>query len=107
MCDLQVNIAAGAKRLRLLIKGCGLAPVVKVSPEVLHFGIVPTYQWADQLVQVSSGCSRLPVKLAVTPSGPYFSALPALVELQPGGGAEVCLRYRPKVSHGRCVAAQS
>lgn len=92
----QVNLSSG-KHLRLPVKGCGLACLLKVQPDVLHFGIVPTYQWADQLLQLSNGCMQLPMQLSVTANGPYFSSLPAQLTLEPGGTGEVVLRYWPKV----------
>lgn len=95
-CAGQVNLAVG-KHLRLPVKGCGLACLLKVQPEVLHFGIIPTYQWADQLLQLSNGSSQLPMQLSVVTSGPYFSSLPGQLELAPGVGGEVVIRYRPKV----------
>lgn len=96
MWHWQVNLSSG-KHLRLPVKGCGLACLLKVQPDVLHFGIVPTYQWADQLLQLSNGCMQLPMQLSVTASGPYFSSLPSQVTLEPGGNGEVVLRYQPKV----------
>lgn len=93
---VQVNLSSG-KHLRLPVKGCGMACALKLQPEVLHFGIVPSYQWADQLLQLSNGCPQLPMQLCVSASGPFFSSLPAQLELAPGGSGEVLLRYRPKV----------
>ena len=89
----------GAKHLRLSVKGCGLACVLKVQPDVLHFGIVPTYAWADQLLQLSNNCPQLPMQLAVVASAPYFSSLPAQLELAPCSNGEAVIRYRPKVRH--------
>lgn len=93
---LQVNLASG-KRLRLPVKGCGLACALMVQPEVLHFGIVPTYQWADQLLQVCNNSAQLPMQLSVVASGPNFTSLPGQLELAPGSSGEVVIRYRPKV----------
>lgn len=85
------------KHLRVAIKGCGVACMLVVQPDVMHFGIVPTYQWADQLLQLSNNCTQLPVQLSVAASGPYFCSLPSQLELPPGGSGELVLRYRPKV----------
>lgn len=101
----QVNLASG-KHLRLSVKGCGLACSLKVQPDVLHFGIVPTYAWADQLLQLSNNCTQLPMQLAVVASGPYFSSLPAQLELAPCGTGEVVIRYRPKVIISRIRLAE-
>jgi hypothetical protein len=87
---------SNTKHLRVPVKGCGIAPLLTVAPEVLHFGLVSTYQWADQLVAVSNA-STLPLRVASAASGPYFSVLPVQLDLPPGGRAEVCVRYRPKV----------
>jgi hypothetical protein len=103
---LQVNLACG-KHLRLPVKGSGLACMLKVQPEVLHFGVVPTYQWADQLLQLSNNSTQLPMQLSVVASGPYFTSLPGQVELAPGGAGEVVIRYRPKVRAHRALAAQA
>lgn len=98
---VQVNLAVG-KHLRLPVKGCGMACLLKVQPEVLHFGIVPTYQWADQLLQLGNGSPQLHMQLSVAASGPYFSSLPGQLELAPGADGEVVIRYRPKV-RGVCA----
>lgn len=100
---LQVNFASG-KRLRLPVKGCGLACALKVQPAVLHFGIVPTYQWADQLLQVSNNSTQLPMQLSVVASGPNFASLPGQLELAPGSSGEVVIRYRPKVRRPETLA---
>lgn len=76
--------------------------MLKVQPEVLHFGITPTYQWADQLLQLSNNSSQLPMQLSVVASGPYFSSLPGQLQLAPGGDGEVVIRYRPKVGSSHC-----
>jgi hypothetical protein len=74
-----------------------------VQPEVLHFGIVPTYQWADQLLQVSNNNAQLPMQLSVVASGPNFASLPGQLELAPGSSGEVVIRYRPKVRPETCL----
>ena len=84
------------------VKGSGLACALALQPELMHFGVVPTYQWADQLLQLSNSCMQLPMQLMVAASGPYFSSLPSQLELPPGGGGEVVLRYRPKVRLWDC-----
>lgn len=95
----------GAKHLRLSVKGCGLACSLEVQPDVLHFGFVPTYAWADQLLQLSKNCPQLPMQLAVVASAPYFSSLPAQLSLAPCSNGEAVIRYRPKVR--QCLDSKS
>lgn len=64
---------------------------------MLHFGIVPTYQGADQLLHVCNNSAQLPMQLSVVASGPNFASLPGQLELAPGSSGEVVIRYRPKV----------
>jgi hypothetical protein len=98
MLCLQVSLAGGNKSLKLPIKGTGLAPKLTLDPQgTLHFGIVPTYEWADQLLQLVNSCSELPMQVVVDRSGPYFVAEPAELQLPPGASASVLLRYLPKV----------
>lgn len=102
MVDLQVSLAGGSKSLKLPIKGAGLAPKLTLNSHgTLHFGLVPTYEWADQLLQLVNSCSELPMQVAVDRSGPYFSAEPSELQLPPGASATVLLRYLPKV-RSRC-----
>lgn len=93
----QVSLAGGSRFLRLPIKGVGLAPHLMVSPQVMHFGIVPTYEWADQLLELVNGCSQLPMHVVVDRSGPYFAAEPSELQLPPGASASVLVKYLPKV----------
>ncbi|KAF6261116.1 hypothetical protein COO60DRAFT_1637017 [Scenedesmus sp. NREL 46B-D3] len=96
-CLLQVSLAGGSKSLKLPIKGAGLAPKLTLNSHgTLHFGLVPTYEWADQLLQLVNSCSELPMQVAVDRSGPYFSAEPSELQLPPGASATVLLRYLPK-----------
>jgi hypothetical protein len=98
MLCLQVSLAGGSKSLKLPIKGTALAPKLTLDPQgTLHFGIVPTYEWADQLLQLVNSCSELPMQVVVDRSGPYFVAEPAELQLPPGASASVLLRYLPKV----------
>jgi hypothetical protein len=101
---LQVSLAGGSKSLKLPIKGTGLAPKLAVEPQgTLHFGIVPTYEWADQLLQLANSCSELPMRVKVDRSGPYFSAEPSELQLPPDATASVLLRYQPKVTADRTI----
>jgi hypothetical protein len=38
--------------VQLPVKGKGVPPALQLTPPVLHFGDLPTYDYADQLVQV-------------------------------------------------------
>lgn len=93
---MQVNLSGG-KLLRLPIKGSGLAPHLTVSPHMLHFGNVATYDWADQLLELCNTCPELPMHVVFERSGPYFTAEPAQFDLPPGASASVLARYQPKV----------
>lgn len=96
---MQVSLSGGTKSLKLPIKGTGLAPKLALDPQgTLHFGIVPTYEWADQLLQLANTCSKLPMRVMVGRSGPYFYAEPSELQLPPGASASVLLRYLPKVT---------
>lgn len=96
---MQVSLSGGTKPLKLPIKGTGLAPKLALDPQgTLHFGIVPTYEWADQLLQLANTCSKLPMRVMVGRSGPYFYAEPSELQLPPGASASVLLRYLPKVT---------
>lgn len=85
------------KLLRLPIRGYGLGPHLSASPQIMHFGVVPTYEWADQLLELSNSCQELPMHVEFDRSGPYFAAEPAQVDLPPGASASVLVRYLPKV----------
>eukprot|EP00775_Hariotina_reticulata_P012144 gene12144-12282_t len=52
---VQVNVAGDSKPLRLPVKGHGLAPQLLAKPQLLHFGNVPSNDWADQLLQLALG----------------------------------------------------
>eukprot|EP00878_Enallax_costatus_P039320 GHUV01044923.1.p1 GENE.GHUV01044923.1~~GHUV01044923.1.p1 ORF type:complete len:105 (-),score=21.95 GHUV01044923.1:133-447(-) len=88
----------GGRLLRLPIRGYGLAPHLAASPRVMQVGGVPTYDWADQLLEPSNSCQELPMHVEFDRSGPYFSTEPAQVDLPPGASASVLVRYLPKVS---------
>ncbi len=83
--------------LRLHLRGRGIAPQLVVEPRHLHFGVLHTYEWADQLLTLSSLCNELPMRIAAHRSAAYFSIQPAELELSPGGSVTVLLRYQPKV----------
>lgn len=100
VCYLQVNLSGG-KLLRLPIRGYGLAAHLIANPQVMHFGVVPSYEWADQLLELGNSCPELPMHVVFDRSGPYFLAEPAEVDLPPGATASVLVRYLPKVGCSR------
>lgn len=87
----------GGKLLQVPVKGYGLAPTLAATPQVMHLGVVPTYEWADQLLELCNKCQELPMHVRFDRSGPYFTVEPAQLDLPPAGSTCVLVRYLPKV----------
>ena len=93
----QVNVAGDSKPLRVTVRGHALPPQLLATPQLLHFGIVPSNEWADQLLQLVNGCSKLPMHVVCKRSAPYFTVEPAELLLPPDAAASILVRYMPKV----------
>jgi len=95
--DAQANVAGDSKPLRLMVKGHALTPQLLATPQLLHFGNVPSNEWADQLLQLANGCSKLPMYVVCKRAAPYFAADPPELLLPPDTAASILIRYMPKV----------
>jgi hypothetical protein len=51
-CILLLDFGRQLPAVRLPVTGKGAPPALQLVPSVLHFGDLPTYAYADQLVQV-------------------------------------------------------
>lgn len=59
---LQLTFGGGQTK-RLPVKGCGHAATLAIGKPALHFGAVPCQEWADATLQLSNGCTKLPMQV--------------------------------------------
>lgn len=83
-------------RIKLPVRGRGVAAGLRVSPMSFEFGDVPTHQYADQLCDLVNTSSTLPVTFAAAKSNPYFQLMPSSGKVYGGQTVQVMLRYAPK-----------
>ncbi|KAF5834411.1 flagellar associated protein [Dunaliella salina] len=85
-----------SSRMKLPVKGKGMACGFAASPMCLDFGDVPTYGWADQLVTFSNINPLLPVVFDARKASPYFDIQPNQGLIHGGKEQQVLVRYEPK-----------
>jgi len=85
-----------SSRMKLPVKGRGMACGFAASPMFLDFGDVPTYGWADQLVTFSNTNPLLPVVFDARKASPYFDIQPNHGLIHGGKEQQVLVRYEPK-----------
>lgn len=72
--------------------------------QVLHFGEVDSYSWADQHLEVSNAMAGLPLTWRAPKAHPYYSIEPAGGSLAPGESVQVLARYLPRaLGHHRSL----
>lgn len=100
----QLDLEGLQRPMRFPVVGAGALPALSLEPTALHFGEVPTYDWADQLLTVTNRNSELPIDFRIPKRSPYYSCEPSRGLLLPGQSATVLVRYCPKAL-GRHPAA--
>jgi hypothetical protein len=72
--------------------------------QVLHFGEVDSYSWADQMLEVANQSAGLPLAWRAPKAHPYYVLEPPGGSLAPGEKAQVLARYLPRaLGHHRAL----
>ncbi|CAD7694977.1 unnamed protein product [Ostreobium quekettii] len=92
----QIEFGGVAEKMRFQMIGRGVESSASLKQNCLNYGIVPTYDHADQPLEISNAKCDLPIRFKFPKKSPYFQCDPPDGVIPPGQTTMLIVRYYPK-----------